>query len=240
MSIRIRILTRQTWAIAALTACVGAAQAELIDRGGGLVYDTERNLTWLADMNHARTSGYDADGLMTWAQASAWASQLVYGGVDDWRLPTLNAADTTCSLSFNPGGGLPVQYYGYNCRRSELAGLFVAQLGTKANQSVLNAAGDTPRQVANLALFSNVQSGIYWSGTEYVGSPDYAWFFRADVGLQTVDDRDYEFFAVAVREGDVPPVPEPATYALFGLGLAAVGAAARRRRCAGPGPSRRV
>ena len=29
-------------------------------------YDTALNITWLADANYAKTSGYDADGLMNW------------------------------------------------------------------------------------------------------------------------------------------------------------------------------
>jgi len=32
-----------------LVAISGAAQASLIDRGGGLIYDTNLNVTWLAD-----------------------------------------------------------------------------------------------------------------------------------------------------------------------------------------------
>src|ERR1051325_136730 len=60
----------------------------LIDRGGGMIYDDVFNITWLADGNYAKTSGFDDDGLMTWYQARDWASQLVYGGYDDWRLPS--------------------------------------------------------------------------------------------------------------------------------------------------------
>jgi len=39
---------------------------------------------------------------------------------------------------------------------------------------VLTTTGDTAQQIANLALFSNVQSFGYWSGTEYVPNPDLA------------------------------------------------------------------
>jgi hypothetical protein len=47
-------------AAAALVALSGAAQAALIDRGGGAIYDSTRNITWLANMNYAFTSGYVA------------------------------------------------------------------------------------------------------------------------------------------------------------------------------------
>ncbi len=45
-------------------ALAGTAQAGLIDRGGGMIYDTTQNITWLADWNYAQTSGWDADGLI--------------------------------------------------------------------------------------------------------------------------------------------------------------------------------
>ena len=40
---------------------VGASQAALIDRGGGLIYDDVKNVTWLQDTQYARTSGYSAE-----------------------------------------------------------------------------------------------------------------------------------------------------------------------------------
>lgn len=40
----------------------GSVDAALVDRGGGMIYDTDRDITWLQDMNYAKTSGYDADG----------------------------------------------------------------------------------------------------------------------------------------------------------------------------------
>lgn len=64
------------------------ANATLHDRGGGLIYDDVLDITWLQDANYAQTSGYDGDGLMAWGDAVAWADSLVYGGYDDWRLPT--------------------------------------------------------------------------------------------------------------------------------------------------------
>lgn len=53
------------------TACSVAldAGAALIDRGNGLIYDDVLNVTWLADANHARTSGHSVDGRMDWDAA---------------------------------------------------------------------------------------------------------------------------------------------------------------------------
>ena len=41
------------------------SEAALIDRGNGLLYDPDLDITWLADGNYAKTSGYDDDGKMT-------------------------------------------------------------------------------------------------------------------------------------------------------------------------------
>lgn len=237
--------TLRTWAAAAaIAALTGAAQAALIDRGGGMIYDTTRNLTWLADMNYAFTSGYAAanaggtgsnqilaEGRMGWDAAVAWADNLVYGGHSDWRLPTLNPADTTCSDNFNPGGGFPNQYFGTNCTGGELSGLFVTDLGYNNNGPGLINSDDTAKQIANLALFGNVKSLAYWSGTEYLLAPDAAWLFETGFGNQGTNDKVSMVYAVAVRPGDVTaPVPEPQTLALALLALGAT-VVARRRRC---------
>ena len=221
--------TLKTWAVAAaMVALTGAAQASLVIRGGGMIYDTTRNITWLADMNYAGTSGHtgtgvNADGRMTWAAATDWANNLVYGGYSDWRLPTLNPTDTTCTGGFGVG-------IGYNCTGGELSGLFVTDLGNKAGESVLNQVGDTADQIANLALFSNVQSNVYWSGTEYAPNPLSAWNFQTMDGFQLIDGKFTALYAVAVRPGDVAAsVPEPQTLALALLALDATVVARRRR-----------
>ena len=222
-------------AAAAIVALTGSAQAALFDRGGGMIYDSTRNITWLADMNYPQSSGHsgtgvNATGRMTWAAATAWADNLVYGGFSDWRLPTLNPADTTCSSIFNPGGGFPNQYFGTGCTGGELSGLFVTDLGNKANESVLNQVGDTAEQIANLALFSNVQSDYYYSGTEYAPFPNVVWYFGTVGGGQFNEFGSLELYAVAVRPGDVAAaIPEPQTYALMLMGVGAVLLARRKR-----------
>jgi MYXO-CTERM domain-containing protein len=205
----------------------GAAQAGLVDRGGGMIYDDVLDITWLADMNYATTSNYDSDGRMTWAAANTWANNLVYGGYSDWRLPKLNPLDTTCGAHLT-AWGFPDQYYGYNCEGGELSHLFVFDLGNGAGSLLSDTAGDTTTQVNNLALFSNVQSYYYWSGTEYAPDLSFAWVFSTNNGAQDFVDKRGAPYAVAVRPGDVAAaVPEPQTLA---LALMALGAAAVARR----------
>jgi hypothetical protein len=54
------------------------ANAALWDRGGGLIYDDELQITWLQDANYAKTAGYDGDGLMSWGEATTWAANPSY------------------------------------------------------------------------------------------------------------------------------------------------------------------
>ncbi len=218
-------------AAALLLAMSGAVRAELLPRAGGMVYDSTLDITWLADMDYARTSGYDADGLMIWDDARRWADGLVFGGYDDWRLPRLNASDTTCS-TFDDVPGFGPQYHGQNCTGGELSHLFVADFGNKAGESVFEQAGDTAQQIANLALFSNVPHGGIWSGTAYAPDTDYAWLFFEVTGSQFHLPRTFAALRpVAVRPGDVMAVvPEPEGWALLLAGLSVVGGIAQRRR----------
>jgi hypothetical protein len=182
------------------------AQASLINRGGGMIYDTDLNITWLADANYAMTSGYDADGLMTWSDAVTWAGNLSYGGYTDWRLPTSD----TCS--------------GYKCTGSELGHLYYIELSGAARQP-MNTAYDT-----NYYLFQNIQPAAYWSGTELAPNAGSAWIFSFGGGLQNLSDDIVRPYAWAVRPGDVAAVPLPAAVWLFGSGLLGLIGVARRRR----------
>ena len=180
-------------AILAGLALSGAAQATLIDRGGGLIYDDVLKITWLSDANYAKTSGYSADGFMSWYDANAWAAGLSYGGYEDWRLPTAQ----------NQDGSGPC--YGANCTNSEMGHMFYNNLGGSggnAGHSVL-----TWTNTANLALFTNLQTeyysinnfypAAYWSGTNGT-NPNNAWVFNTS-GYQYEVFKYHGSFAWAVR-----------------------------------------
>jgi len=96
---------------------------------------------------------------------------------------------------------------------------------------VLNTTSDTPAQIANLALFSNVQSsGGCWSGMENASRPDFAWIVSPSAGFQSSVDKGSPLYAVALRPGDVAAsVPEPQTLALALLALGATTVVRRRR-----------
>lgn len=194
----------------------GAVQAALNDRGGGLIFDDVLNITWLADANYAQTSGYDSDGRMNFSAANTWAANLVYGGYTDWRLPT----------ALNQDGTGPCA--GFNCTSSEMGHMYYNNLGATASPSGILSGTNT----ANLALFTNLQSYIYWPGTVFAPlSTVAAWTFYTSNGEQTVNGQGIEVYAWAVRSGDVvAAIPEPETYALLLAGLGVLGFMARRRK----------
>jgi len=211
--------TRLAAALAAM-ALSGAAQAELFDRGGGMVYDDDRDITWLADWNYVKTSGFSADGLMDWDTAKSWVDNLEYGGFNDWRLPSALNADGT-----GPDEG-------YHHTGNEMQHMFYTELGVTATNSILT--GDP----AKLALFKNMQLEQYWSNTEYSRWPGqgYAANFNTVDGWQGYQPKSYLSYAVAVR--GVSVVPEPETGAMMLLGLGVMAAALRRRRFGPVEPSR--
>ena len=162
----------------------GIVHATLIDRGGGLIYDTDLNITWLADANYA-------NALMPWGNALAWAENLTYydtvRGVtySDWRLPT--------NLQ---------QCGGFNCTSSEMGHLFYNELGLGGGSS----------NDINLALFRNIQEADYWTSTLNLAAfQTPPWAFSFFNGVSSTDNPNTNTYAWAVRDGDVvvnnaPPV----------------------------------
>lgn len=235
----IRVLTAS-----ALALVMGSAQAELFDRGGGLIYDNVLNVTWLQDANYAKTSGYDTDGRMDWNSATTWTANLVVHdsvrNVDysDWRLAANTPVASDWTYLFVNRGYTDV---GYNITspHSELSYMYYVNLGLKGFYSVdgrfqpnfgIFGNGTTGGQ-NDVGLVKNLQSGYYWSGTSYrPAARAYAWEFTYSTGSQDqLGTKSVPNFAWAVRDGDVATVPEPETYAMILAGLGLIGAVARRK-----------
>lgn len=176
------------------------SSGNLIALGGGMIYDPDRNITWLQDANYANTSHYVTpggrdvtltNGQMTWAEAMTWAQNLVYGGSNDWRLPTTLQPDPTCSLGSS---------FGYNCTGGELGHLYYIHLGNTPDDSALN-----------FGPFTNVTTN-YWTSTA-AGAPDNYWGFIFNGGSVTGYQRVFCDVACtpgflnnawAVRDGGAP------------------------------------
>ena len=227
----------------------GVAQASLIDRGNGMIYDDVLNITWLQDANYANTSGHlgdsITDGNMSWSSANQWVANLTFGGYDDWRLPSVSPAngesfdfrsgfDGSSENDFNDGSGDS----GFNITRetSELSHLYYVSLGNEGAVAI-DATGDLGATcfdcLTNAGPFENIKDN-FWVNSVNVVDPDLdTWMFSADQGFMLSFDADgtlesngliefQEFKAWAVRDGDVAAaavVPVPAAVWMFGSGL---------------------
>jgi len=231
------------------------AQASLVSAGTGLVYDNVANVTWSSNGNlfstmyasdpslisqiitavptiHDTPNIYDtpsnsgnhnlssadfsSSGNMDWFGAMAWVKYLDstnYLGHSTWMLPTTYTQ--TCS--------------GYNCTNSMLGELFYTGLGATAGQPI------TTTHNASYNLFTNIQSYVYWSGTEYASFPASAFDFSIGGGVGGAQgslakvDTGYSW-AVLRGNAAAANVPEPASVALFGIGMLGLMAGLRRHR----------
>lgn len=228
-----RILFGLLW----LALAGNSANAALVSRSAGLAYyDTATNLTWVADANLAKTSGYDADGLMTWTQSLGWIASLNaqsaglgYLGKNDWRLPTVT--DTGSS-------GCDFAYTGTDCgfnvdlATGEMARMFYGTLGNTAFYNTGGAPTGCPGApnfcLTNTGPFSNLQPDNYWTGTEYAPATSFAWLFKFSSGNQGSISKSFGIYSWAVRTGDIAAVPVPGAVWLFGGALTMLGAVRRR------------
>lgn len=168
------------------------AHATLYDRGNGLIYDDRLDITWMQDANYAMTSGYDADGLLDWYAALAWADQLVYQGFDDWRLPYVG--DTPVAGGGDTGSEFGALYYL----------TFGLVEGTPLGQNASFANGGDSNDIRS---FINVIDFHYWYGQAYPPpwSDVWAWLFHIYNGRHGAYFKTDEYHVWAVRDGDVYP-----------------------------------
>jgi len=186
-------------------------------------YDTEADLTWLADANAAAGSIYETvpavPGAINLSDSNAFVSNINISGITGWRLPSTMQPDVSC-VSNNGLGS-----YGTNCIGSELGNLFYNVLGGIETNSI------STNHNSNYDLFSNIQTtNFYWSSTVYDADTDQAWFFDMDYGSQYHTVQTANQFVWAVHDGDIGAVPIPAAVWLFGSGLIGLVGFARRKR----------
>jgi len=206
------------------------AQATLIGRlpatlGGTdyqAVYDTDLDITWLADTNLIASNSFGLlyntelddypstsyvetdnrifnDGRANWGGASHWVDAMNassggtgYLGYDDWRL----------AKEIGPFD-------------NELSHLFYDELGGRPPAIATSAPNNGG---PDLVLFNNLQTSNYWTGIEF-SNPEFARFFRV-AGTQSDAGRKTDaMFVIAARDGDIAAVPVPAAMWLMGSAL---------------------
>ena len=191
----------------------GLADADLINNGNGLIYDTDLNITWLQDANYSRTSGYTTGGL-TYDDGIIWLNQIFYAGLDGWRLPS--------------AGSNPQQ--GYYQTGTELGHLFYDELRIPVGTS-----STTP---INTGPFLNLDHGFYWLDSQIEPYSGGAWYFVFNTGFMHGTGKDSGANVWAVHDGNVGglppgpgpcPVPEPSTLFLLATGLLGIWGFRRRK-----------
>lgn len=198
-------------AIAGSLACLLAARADaaLLVRGTGFVYDDVQDITWLADANVAATIGYSVTGRLTFNDAQGFAQSRAFGGYSDWRLPSMHCL-------------------GFDCTDNELAHLYSVSLGVTPGQPITSSNNPA------LGYFTNVQLDPYWLvGTNVAGVATGGNFDVRD-GRTNAGPYVPEFYVWLVRDGDVLPVPEPSSYVLALAALAVLSAVRLHSRPSGP------
>ncbi|MFK8029355.1 MAG: DUF1566 domain-containing protein [Gammaproteobacteria bacterium] len=163
--------------IASLTLATALpANAELFDRGAGLIYDSVLDVTWLQNAQLGQPSS-------NWAGQMSWAENLSFGDYDDWRLPSMdvNGDDTVvdCTLVSEA-----------MCQDNELGYMHEHNLG-----------GGSPL-TGDQGPFLGIE-GFYWSSTQFAASPDnLAWNFFFTNGGQSPALKINNAYGWAVRDGD--------------------------------------
>ena len=196
-----KLLTTALCVVIFSLGLVSTVNATLESRLGGLVvYDTDLNITWLANARAAAGSGFDdgfstTDGRLTWDNANAWIASLSIDNVIGWRLPEVN----------------------------EMEHLFHVEGISAFSQGPFTLGPMPPNpHDSSWQWWSRTE---FDPDTVY----DFD-FFGGVTGLAFTHLFSNNGDAWAVHDGDVTAIPEPETYAMLLAGLGLLGFMTRRRK----------
>lgn len=194
-------------ALLALAAC--AAPAAVHDRGGGLLYDDVLKVTWLQDANFAKTSGAHPTGKLSWAEANAWVSRLVYQdpvrkrAIAGWRLPSVAPAHGEAFDHLFRTDGKSDEGYNITSANAEFSFMYYVNLGITGWYLPDGSHSQDPKHrvpfgvmkknsaiwegEADVGPVRHLQSNIYWCarrGSRQPAPADDAWIFVPCEGNQ--------------------------------------------------------
>lgn len=179
--------------IAALTLTTNV-NAALVDLGGGMIYDSDQDITWLQDSNYTLHHGLGGhNGQMTWAVANAFAKTFTFNGSSGWRLPhgpTSNTSGPTVSAT---GGELYNLYY---------------QLGNTQTSGWKNKGP-----------FNMIWTGSFWTDLNSGWTTSHHWIFDGSLGSNYFIGPDSNAELVwLVRDGKVVLPSQSLTVSFSGSG----------------------
>lgn len=240
----ITVIKKTMIGMALLVICQ-QTQATLFSRlGGAALYDDVLNITWIADANLAVTEHFGltlstnvssnaantigSTGRMTWDNAKEWIAGMnndSYLGYSDWRLPESNPINSNNYVNSQNNTGSTD--HGYNLSRpgtlyagstqNEMAHLFYNTLGNVSDFDTSGVNQDDCPGISSClvqtGLFTNIQDNYYWSGSEFLVTT--AWRFNFYDGFHGERNKSNTHYAMAVRDGDVAPVPLPGAIVLL-------------------------
>jgi hypothetical protein len=197
-----------------------------VSNGYEAYYDLALDLSWLADANYAKTSKFNATGLLAWDEANQWSSSLMLYGISNWRLPTLvDTGEPGCGYeNGGPDCGTSILL-----ENSELAHLYYVTLGNTPGPDPIS---DVPAVMLTKKFgpFINVQSENYWTNVQYpfFGGTT-AWIFSPLFGSQGFDAKSIAQGSWLVHKGDILlAVHEPESFILCVFGLISTASLTRR------------
>jgi hypothetical protein len=207
--------------------------ASLLNRGNGLIYDDELDITWLRDVKYAKTINYvtpegrrvaETDGKMSWDEANEWVQNLQYANARNWRLPDvkpINGINFQDHVTFDGSTD-----FGENItsKQSELSYMYYVNLGGKSVHDTsgrLVGCGKNGNCLNNPDPFVNLAGGgEFWTGVE--APVGFAWTFNT-MGIQTPHEgKENLLYAWAVHPGDVASIPLPSSILFFFTSLLAL------------------
>jgi hypothetical protein len=197
------VITTKALVAAGLCTAVlglGVAEASLVaSEDGATVYDTVKDVTWLANADLAKSNsfgvrGINPDGSMGWTIAQEWIAAMNaanYLGSNHWSLPATQLPDDTCSQMPKAAA------FGYGCVGSQMGQLYYHELGG-VKGSTIELQHDTA-----YGLFNNFQPYLYWSLTLWTRVPNSAFSFSFGNGFQGTNVFVNAMYAMAVAPGKV-------------------------------------
>jgi hypothetical protein len=222
-----------------LTALNAEASLTAYNAAGNtpVVYSSVSNLTWTGDANLFQTQANSyADGASAYVTAviGSVTDSKIYDAPNFYDTPSDSGYHTLSASDFDTMTGI-VSWFGAQAFTTYLNSINYASSnqwtlptsnavsgydnGSQLGELFYKELGGTAGSSIPSGQFSNVQSYVYWSGTEYAANPSVAWLFLTDGGSQGLNYKDGQFFAWAVSPGQVSAVPVPAAVWLFGSGL---------------------